>query len=252
MNSNHILTYFFIGMGMFLLSCNNNQDYNDNEIFIKTNEIDKETGNIIYSYKRSKDSIFDHAIVYDSMNILINKSYYEGNNIIKYICYNRSGNISDISYAILSSNRNRTTLYQWIFIKNGKLDLIKSEFALVFLNKNSEKNEYFLDVVYYTPFHPERKRIKIGYYTDDFIESKGVAKLDTFYFSKEYVVTKEYMPKYLPCFFYRRIKLKNLEKGLNTIRGKVESFVYAGEDPTTGDSTFLFYTKYFVKKFEVN
>jgi hypothetical protein len=246
MNYNHILSCFFIGMGLFLFSCNNKGHNKNSENFIKTIINEKSTGDIIYSYKQAKDSNYNYAIVYDSMNILKYKSYYEGNHINKYVSYNKNGNITDISYAI--NNKGKTTVYQWAFIKNGKLDLFKSEFAWTFFDKTN--NDYFIDIVYYTPLYPEKKRIKIGYISDDFIEGKGV-KLDTFYFSKQYIITEEFMPKYLPCFFYKRIKLKNLENGLNTIRGKVESFVYAGDDPATGDSTFLFYTKYFVKKFEV-
>ncbi len=149
MNYNHILSYFFIGIGLFLLSCNNKDYEKNSEHFLKTIIKEKSTGDIICSYKQAKDSNYNYAIVYDSMHILKYKSYYEGNSINKYISYNQNGNISDISYAI--SNKGKTTLFQWIFIKNGKLDLIKSEFASVFLNKNTENNEYFIDILHFIP-----------------------------------------------------------------------------------------------------
>lgn len=245
MNNNYKIFCFFIGFIILLSSCSNKDN---NEKIIKSTKINKETGNIIYTYKWSKDSSFDHADIYDSSHVLIYKSYYEGNGIYKYISYNKNGSISDISYNI--SNGEKQALYQWVFFKNGKIDLKRSEFIWVFLDKNTDNNDYYLDIVFYTPLYPERKRIKIGYDNDNFTSGDG-AKLDTFYFSKEYIVTEKYMPNFLPCYFYKRIKLENLKNGVNIIRGRVESYVYHGDYPAPGDSTFLFYNKYFVKRFVV-
>jgi len=227
---------------VILISCSTKED--------KVNivkKVDNKTGDIILKYVYPNDSSKNYTIVYDSACRMKFKLFYLGNDIYKYVEYEKNKENKEIcitSYELLS-NKN-SILYQWIFIEGNTLDLKRSEFAYTYIDEDKRNNEYTLGVIYYTPLYPERKYIKIGY--GKHFETKTNIKIDTYYFDKEQILTKKYMPYYIPCFFYKKIKLnrKDVENGV--IRGKIESYVYHGDNPKTGDSTFLLYTKYFANK----